>query len=190
MTKKEEILNLALKLFSEEGFDNVGVQKISEEAKVKKPTLYHYFGSKEGLLDVILKENFAEFIEELSNLAVYKGDIVLSLDRIVSHYFNFVKENPLFYRIVLNLSFAPEKSLVFKSLTTYTEIQYKVIQKMFEEAEKQHGNMRGRSHMFAFTFIGMINSAVSYYFYTKDETDLSTLNAQKISKQFMHGIFS
>lgn len=190
MNKKEEMLNTALKLFSEEGYDNVGVQKIADFCKVKKPTLYHYFGSKEGLLEALLAEKFMVFLEKLSDLCTYKDDIVLSLDTIVYHYMKFAKENPLFYRLILNLSFAPEESLCYKNNLGYSIKQYSLIENLFLEAEKQHGNMKGRSKMFAFTFIGIINAGISYYFYTKDDTDLSFESAQKICKQFRHGIFS
>ena len=44
--------------------------------------------------------------------------------------------------------------------------------------------------MYTFTFIGMINSAISFYFYTKDESDISIESARKVSRQFMYGIFS
>lgn len=190
MTKKEEILNVALNLFSKEGYDNVGVQKIADHCQIKKPTLYHYFGSKEGLLESLLEERLNKFLLELKELCIYKNDIVLSLDTITYHYFNFVRENPEFYRLVLNLSYAPEESLCYKNILKYILEQGTLIEKMFMKAEEQHGNMRGRSKVFALTFIGIINSSISYYFHTKDEKDLSFESAQKISKQFRHGIFS
>ncbi len=32
------------------GYDAMGIQRIVEAARITKPTLYHYFGSKQGLL--------------------------------------------------------------------------------------------------------------------------------------------
>lgn len=190
MNKKDEILLTALKLFSEEGYDNVGVQRICDVSEVKKPTLYHYFGNKEGLLEELLMSYFSKFIDELNKLCVYKNDITNSLDSIVFHYFEFVKNNPQFYRLVLNLSYAPEESLCYKNILSYSKEQYKLLENLFNQAENQHGNMRGRSKVFSFTFLGIINSAISYYFFTKDNNDLSFESAQKICKQFRHGIFS
>lgn len=190
MSKRDELLSVALKLFSEEGYESVGVQKIADSANVKKPTLYHYFGSKEGVLDAILVEKFGAFIEELELLTKYKGDIVVSLENIVHHYMKFAKSDPLFYRMVLNLNFSPEQSLSYSYIIKYMILQHNFIEKMFNEAEKQHGNMKGRSRMYTFTFIGMINSAISFYFYTKDENDISIESARKVSRQFMYGIFS
>ena len=53
MDNKKNIMNIALKSFSLKGFDAVGVQEIVEKSGVTKPTLYHYFGSKTGLLEAI-----------------------------------------------------------------------------------------------------------------------------------------
>ena len=50
MDNRQAILDSALTLFYEKGYDAVGVQQIVDAAGVTKPTLYYYFGSKQGLL--------------------------------------------------------------------------------------------------------------------------------------------
>ena len=51
MENRDHILDCALRLFAARGYDAVGVQEIVELAGLTKPTLYHYFGSKRGLLE-------------------------------------------------------------------------------------------------------------------------------------------
>ena len=46
---KEEILSVALKLFSEKGFHNVSMQEIAEESEFSVGALYKFFESKEVL---------------------------------------------------------------------------------------------------------------------------------------------
>lgn len=48
---KEEILTVALRLFSEKGFHNVSMQEIAEESEFAVGTLYNFFESKEALFD-------------------------------------------------------------------------------------------------------------------------------------------
>ena len=62
---KDRILDSALTLFAEKGFDGVGVDLIAEKAGIKGPSLYKHFKSKEDILDAIIekaekyyKENF------------------------------------------------------------------------------------------------------------------------------------
>ena len=67
MDKKELIMSNALKLFANEGYEGCGIMKIVTVSEVTKPTLYHYFGSKEGLLRGIYEYHFTQFLNRLEN---------------------------------------------------------------------------------------------------------------------------
>lgn len=190
MSKRDELLDKALDLFAKEGYSSVGVQKIVDEVGVKKPTLYHYFKNKEGLLEEILKENFDGFLEKVKEKTNYKNDIVMNLEGIIFEYMDFAEKNTIFYRLILSLSFAPEESKEYALMLKYLISQHRLLEDLFEKAEKDHGNMIGRKTMYAFSFIGIINAAISYYLVTKDKKDLSKDSARKVCRQFMHGIFS
>ena len=58
MDNRMNILQKALQLFYEKGYDAIGVQEIADAAGVTKPTLYHYFGSKYGLLEAVAREDY------------------------------------------------------------------------------------------------------------------------------------
>lgn len=53
--KRQQILDAALTLFSEKGYDGVGVDEIAVTAGIKGPTMYYYFKGKEALLDAMLE---------------------------------------------------------------------------------------------------------------------------------------
>jgi AcrR family transcriptional regulator len=52
---KQEILETALKLFSELGFHNVSMQEIAEESEFSVGTLYKFFESKESLFSALIR---------------------------------------------------------------------------------------------------------------------------------------
>lgn len=56
MTTKERILDAALNLFAEKGYDGVGVDLIAEKAGLKGPSLYKHFKSKEEILSVLIDQ--------------------------------------------------------------------------------------------------------------------------------------
>jgi AcrR family transcriptional regulator len=67
---KVRILQRALELFSCKGYDGTSVREICEGAEVTKPTLYHFFGSKEGAFHALVDEAFESFRRSmLSGLA-------------------------------------------------------------------------------------------------------------------------
>jgi AcrR family transcriptional regulator len=53
---KNQILDAAVRLFAEKGFDGTSVQEIVERAEVTKGAMYHYFSSKDDLLHEIYQE--------------------------------------------------------------------------------------------------------------------------------------
>jgi len=74
------LLKHALRLFVAYGYDGVGVQQIAEAANVTKPTLYHYFGSKLGLLDTLLNEQLEDLHTGVKQAARYRHDLPLTLN--------------------------------------------------------------------------------------------------------------
>ena len=55
-TTKEKILDAALDLFSERGYDGIGVDLIAECAGIKGPSLYRHFNSKEDILSALMEK--------------------------------------------------------------------------------------------------------------------------------------
>jgi len=53
--KREAIVDAALELFSEKGFDGTAVPAIAERAGVGAGTIYRYFESKEAIVNVLFK---------------------------------------------------------------------------------------------------------------------------------------
>ncbi len=66
--KKDHILDVAERVFSELGFDGASTRTISGEAGVNMAMLNYYFGSKEGLFLAIFKRKMIWFQEQLGIL--------------------------------------------------------------------------------------------------------------------------
>lgn len=188
MNSRENLLTQALIMFTARGYEAVGVQEIAEAAGVKKPTLYHFFGSKNGLLTTLLTKHLDPFMETLQQAALYQHDITKSLQTVAATYFNFAGQNPRFYRFFLSLWFASAESDAFKAALPFNTRQQEFIETMFLAASNDHGNMKGRHKAYAASFLGMVNTYVMLslngYAESNDGLIASTV------KQFMHGIFS
>ncbi|MDB5145617.1 MAG: TetR/AcrR family transcriptional regulator [Mucilaginibacter sp.] len=66
--KKDHILDVAEKVFSELGFDGASTRTISGEAGVNMAMLNYYFGSKEGLFLAVFNRKIISFQNLLQNL--------------------------------------------------------------------------------------------------------------------------
>lgn len=188
MDNRANILNCALQLFASKGYDGVGVQEIVDAAGVTKPTLYHYFGSKGGLLEALLADYFDPFLISLEEAAVYRRDLPLTLNLLASSYFQFAEEKRMYYRMILSMWFAPVESVAYEAVSRLNDKQQELLEGVFMQASRDYGYMKGRQRAYAATFLGMIHSyiglALNGYVRLDDELVVRAVH------QFMYGIFS
>lgn len=188
MNTKEEMLKQSLILFNSYGYENVGIQKIIDAVGVKKPTLYHYFGSKNGLLKHLLDENFGKLKRTLKERASYDGHLLNTLEETVKIHFRFGQENKEFYSLYLNVLSASMKSEIYQTAKTHIDWLYDTLTQIFMDAVPEHGNIRGKERQLAITFYGMIHSYIQMYLH--DEMALDGDKYFLVTKQFMYGIFA
>jgi AcrR family transcriptional regulator len=185
---RETILERALGLFSERGYEAVGVAELCEVSDVTKPTLYHYYGSKRGLLDAILAERGGRLASLVEAAAAYGHDVPSGLERIALAFARSAREDAPFARLRLALSFAPPSSEGGMAATALNDGIFADVEAFFREAAKDHGNMRGRSRPYAAAFIGTIDTYVGLYLAKR--SPLSDEVVRGAVRQFMYGIFS
>jgi len=70
--KRRLILDAAVRVFAHKGFHTSRVGDIAEEAGVAHGLLYHYFSSKDEVLETIFRENWGVLVERLD--AVVRTD--------------------------------------------------------------------------------------------------------------------
>ena len=192
---KQIILDNALLLFSAKGYEGVSVSELTQAAGITKPTLYYYFGSKEGLFDAVCKLYYEQFNKRITETAVYNTnpqkyneDIILTLSNLTASYFSFAKTNEAFFRITLaNLSM-PASCEAYKIAEKYHFTQFEVIENMFRNMAKAHGNLKGKSKTLTWSFIGTINSYAGLYFAGTGQLNEKAI--KELVHQFMHGIFA
>ncbi|MDU7336613.1 MAG: TetR/AcrR family transcriptional regulator [Clostridium sp.] len=63
---KELILTVALKLFSEKGYDGVGIRDIAKEIGIRESALYKHYSGKQDIFSSILKDTERRYQEEVS----------------------------------------------------------------------------------------------------------------------------
>jgi len=194
---KQTILNNALELFSAKGYEGVSVNELAEASGITKPTLYYYFGSKEGVFETVCQSYYTQLNALIAEKAAYNPkpqsyseDIFLTLTKVTHVYFSFAKENTAFYRIVLaNLSM-PSSSAVFEIVKQYHFTQFDVIESMFKSMAKTHGNLKGKGKTLAWSFIGTINAYISLYLSGRAGQTLNDKTVKELVHQFMHGIYA
>jgi AcrR family transcriptional regulator len=102
-TTEEKIKEAARKLFTQNGFAATRTRDIAEEAGINLALLNYYFRSKQKLFDLVMMENFRQF---LKGITVHFTDDKLTMnemvEKIVAAYVDFLTEFPDLPLFILN----------------------------------------------------------------------------------------
>lgn len=93
------ILDTAMKLFLEEGFQNVSIRRIADKIEYSPATIYLYFRDKDDILFALHNEGFEELFKRQQELLSIKDP----RKRLLKHgeiYIRFALENPEFYNLM------------------------------------------------------------------------------------------
>ena len=83
--RREQLLDVALDLFAKQGFDATSTQQIANAAGVTQGLVFHYFGSKEGLLSAVLStrhsftSGMADLLTEAETSPMPLGEVLRTL---------------------------------------------------------------------------------------------------------------
>lgn len=193
MDNREAILQSALKLFCTRGYDAAGVQEIVDQAGITKPTLYYYFGSKQGLLKEILYSNIADLEKQLLEAVEIPGDVPMVLYRVARAYFDFAGSHWQFYLFMLSQFYSGRETEGFREVYPLIQRYYRLVVKIFEDASDRLGNMRGRQEQFAVSFMGILDSHMMMLGRDTRQDEAIVMSDEKtyeIVHQFLYGIYS
>lgn len=107
MTKKEKILQTALRLFGEQGYDRTATSRIAREAAVSEGLIFRHFGSKPGLLEAILDEGLNQIAETMEGYRTIDDPRQAVVEHI-KRSFGLIREQEAFWRLAQMVRFQAE----------------------------------------------------------------------------------
>ena len=106
----DRILQKAQELFSKKGYDATSVREICEAAGITKPTLYHFYGSKEGVYRAIVEGALERFRADLVSALAGGGTLRDRLVRMARSYVEATVREPDLARFIMALIHNPPRS--------------------------------------------------------------------------------
>jgi outer membrane protein len=105
---RQRLLDAGLKLFANRGYAGTPVQDIAEEARVTKPTLYYYFGNKEGLFQALVDQAMDERFCLMQQAAPPEKPTIDQLTDILVALTDFARRQPDLLRLTFAVAFAAD----------------------------------------------------------------------------------
>ncbi|CAN5416139.1 TetR family transcriptional regulator [soil metagenome] len=135
--KKDYILDVAERVFSELGFDGASTRVISGEAGVNMAMLNYYFGSKEGLFLAVFERKISSFQTLLQNIG---SDETMSswdkLEKCIDNYVDRIIVNNCFQKLInREVSMSKRWDLTDK-ITEILMVNVMEFKKIFDEGIK------------------------------------------------------
>jgi len=135
--KKDHILDVAERVFSDLGFDGASTRMISGEAGVNMAMLNYYFGSKEGLFLAVFERKISSFQELLQNIGSDESTSSWDkLDLCIDKYVDRIIVNNCFQKLINREMSISKRSDLTDKITEILMINVLEFKKIFDEGVK------------------------------------------------------
>jgi AcrR family transcriptional regulator len=165
------IARVAARLFATQGYDATSVRTIVEEAGVTKPTLYYYYGSKEGLAQALCMMPMAALNETLRKILDEVHDPVEMVVQAIEAHFDFCREDPDRSRFVFALFFGPPTSELLGHLQRFKGGMDCSMEQVFARAADAGLIEPERLESFARTCMGLIIISMMGFLYKQGDLE-------------------
>jgi AcrR family transcriptional regulator len=91
--RRELILQAAVGLFHERGYDGTGIDDIGEAANITGPAVYRHFRSKQEILETILRDRGTSALDEVQAIAENVSGPADALEALIQHHARTMVEN-------------------------------------------------------------------------------------------------
>ncbi|WP_240372333.1 TetR/AcrR family transcriptional regulator [Brevibacterium zhoupengii] len=130
---RTRLLNAAADLIAATPGEDFSLRAVCDAVGVKMPTLYHFFGNKQGLIEAVIERGFDMYLSAKS-ASESSGDPIQDLRMGWDSHVSFGLENPGFYTLMygkVRPGYSPEAqskpSEILRSLTRRAEEQGRLV---------------------------------------------------------------
>ncbi len=113
MNNKQKILETAIRLFVEQGFENTPTAQITRESGVASGTLFYHYKTKEALMNAAYMHIKNDMLEDMNSYYVEEDDFELKLKKFWIGYTKWSLKNMdynLFFTLFLNSKYISKES--------------------------------------------------------------------------------
>ena len=191
-TKKQKtrkaIMQAAMTLFSEKGFEKTSIEELARAAGIGKGTIYSYFQTKTDILHAFCEDELVCLHQELTDTADQEIPILQQMVAIYMGEFRLITENREFGRLFMQQTAFPRDV----DLEQHLENENNYFQLLFPLLEKAQarGELRKDLDLLYITghFYGLYLLLVSAWFTGRIQTEEAEVALETLFRQAMEGL--
>ncbi len=155
--RREELIEIACRIFAEKGFDRASLQEIADEFGVLKGSLFHYISNKDDLLFAIIEGVYEDGEKAIWSIVAEDDTAANRLQRLIVAYVVYVVEHQAAVTVWLHDLNALEPARR-KSIMAYEERDRLRLVDLISEAQRE-GAIRADAdpHLMSMALLGAMN---------------------------------
>jgi AcrR family transcriptional regulator len=161
--RREQLIDIARKVFAERGFDGASVEEIAARAEVSKPVVYEHFGGKEGLYAVVVDREVRQLLD-MMRAALSEGSARMLLEQAAVALLDYIEQSSDGFRILVRDS--PLGSATGSYVSIMSDIASRVEGILVAEF-KNHGFDSKAAPMYAQMLVGMVGMTGQWWLDTR-----------------------
>jgi AcrR family transcriptional regulator len=110
LRSRERVLDAAERVMAEDGFEAATLARVVEEAGVPMSSVYHYYGSKDGILLAVMERGAERFFADLPEPDRRLGDSTEHLRTVISAAVQQLERHPSFLRLMVVFAVQPPRA--------------------------------------------------------------------------------
>jgi len=191
-TKKKEtrqaIMQAAVTLFSEKGFEKTSIEELAKAAGIGKGTIYGYFQTKSDILHAFCEDELESLHEELTTNADREIPILQQMVSIYMSEFRQITQNREFARLFMQQTAFPRDIDLEKHLAN-EDNYFKLLFPLLEKAQER-GELRRDVDLLYITghFYGLYLLLVSAWFSGRVQTEEAEAALETLFRQAIEGL--
>ncbi len=159
--KKEIIMNAAIELFAEKGFEGTSIRDLATKADVNVAMVNYYFGSKDKLFEALLEQKATFMRGRLDEIASNsKLSEIEKIDAIVESYVARILSQPSFHRVLHQELLMGERETLHQNIVKVFGKNTLVLKNIIEQGIKKKIFKKVDPELTMATLIGTINQVM------------------------------
>lgn len=157
---RQQILDVALKLFAHKGYAAATVREIVDTVGITAPSLYYYFGNKEGLYMELMQTHCARIDQALESHMHTSSSARERLKDLVDKIFLHVANDRDFFRLMFTVYYGPSQGAPYCDFLSYHAKFHAAIKKIIEEGIASGEFQPGNSGYMTWVIRGVVQLAM------------------------------
>ncbi|MCS7188332.1 MAG: TetR/AcrR family transcriptional regulator [Bacteroidia bacterium] len=163
MNQRQRILEAAIELFGQKGYERVSLRQLAQAVGLTPPTLYHYFPTKEALLETLAHQVAEKFELATAGIAESNWEVTHKLERFCEAHLIALLEKPL--QATIFLREAPQHlSEPQRSAFLTRQRQYESrVERILEEGLQKNLFREIEPRFVAVSLLAALNATATWY---------------------------